>query len=461
MMTLEKDFDLIFDKIAGLLVIDSDANILYMNEFTAMANKIASPKDAIGKNIDELLADGESVNKLSTVLRTRKPYIGEVYFWKGLPIISNAYPLFRDGKLIGAFEYDIFEDAKALHAFIRQLNRMKNENIGELSHKDIVTVAKYSIDDIVGRSLEIAKLKESILEAARTSSNVMIEGESGCGKELVANAIHSASKRYLNPFIALNCAAIPSGLFESELFGYEEGSFTGAIKGGKRGKAEVAKEGTLFLDEIDQLPRADQPKLLRFLQEREIMRVGGEQSIPVNVRVITATNKDLKKEVAEGRFREDLFYRLNVLEIQLPTLRERKEDLDELARFTIDKLNVTMERQDIPVKYIDDDVKRMLYQYDWPGNVRELQNVLERAMNKCHGETLRMEHFKNFIVKNRIEVQEIPAEDATLKEITNYVEKKTILDAYKKFGGNKTVIANVLGISRETLYKRLREYEIE
>jgi transcriptional regulator of aroF, aroG, tyrA and aromatic amino acid transport len=282
---------------------------------------------------------------------------------------------------------------------------------------------------------------------------------------LIARAIHLASQRGIFEFVEVNCATIPGDLFESELFGYEEGSFTGARKGGKAGLTELADRGTLFLDEINALPMHMQAKLLRFLQEKEIRRVGGGLHRPVDVRVIAATNENPENLVAQGRFRQDLYYRLNVVEIIAAPLRRRKSDIPELVNHFIDNLNAALGR-DLAhqrVRSIDSEALKLLLDYDWPGNVRELQNVLERAMNRCFEPTLTSEHFSDFPVRAAAACSRPAMADdnpRNLREIRRDAEICAIRELLHARGLSCTETASVLGISRQMLHRKLREYGI-
>lgn len=318
---------------------------------------------------------------------------------------------------------------------------------------------KYGIGNIIGKSEEIQKVKEQIINAGRTNSTILIEGETGTGKEIVAHTIHEQSRRKENPFIRVNCAAIPSELMESELFGYEEGSFTGAKKGGKQGKFEIAESGSLFLDEINQLPLNMQPKLLRVLQEHEIERIGGRESIPIDVRIISASNVSLEKMVEDNKFREDLFYRLNVIKIQLPPLRERKKDIPLLVNHFVDKLNVQL---NMSVTSVGEDVMHMLTEYNWPGNIRELQNVLECAMNNTRDEKLEFKHFEHLskLIKCKVPYSGPNLIHKNLKKATEAIEIQLILKMLKECSGNKAAVARRLNISRTVLYRKLKKYNI-
>jgi transcriptional regulator with PAS, ATPase and Fis domain len=307
--------------------------------------------------------------------------------------------------------------------------------------------------------------------AAHTSSSVLITGETGTGKELVAHSIHNLSNRRNNPFIRINASALPESLAESELFGYESGSFTGAAKEGKKGKFEQAHTGTFFIDEINQMPLSLQPKLLRVLQEKEIIRIGGSDCIPVDVRIIAATNKDLKQLIKEGKFREDLYYRLNVIEIHTPPLRDRLDDIPLLTQAAVSTLNPVMGKR---VTNVDPIVYDMFKSYDWPGNVRELHNVIERAMNYVEGDTLLPEHFKFKQVifeklKKRIyrrinistDINEVFDSINPIESLKNSAERELIIKVLSDCDNNKTKAAKILKISRPLLYQKMKRLNIK
>ena len=309
---------------------------------------------------------------------------------------------------------------------------------------------QYRFHDIVSknpRMHEIFKLAEDV---ANLRSTVLIRGESGTGKELVARAIHNAGERASKPFIGLSCAAIAETLLESELFGYEKGSFTGATSQ-KKGKFEQASGGTLFLDEIGEISAKVQVELLRVLQERSFYRVGGSEEVQVDVRVIAATNKDLRQEVDEGRFREDLYYRLNVVEIVLPPLRERRQDIPMLVHHFLDKIAREMGRE---APAISEGAMKMLFEHDWPGNVRELENAIERAMVTCKGQALGEDGF-SFLARPNGKPWQTPP-NMTLQDL----EKLAILAALDRTKGNIKEAASNLGIDRSTLYEKIKRYEI-
>jgi DNA-binding NtrC family response regulator len=300
---------------------------------------------------------------------------------------------------------------------------------------------------LIGKTPAIIEIMKTIDTVKDTESSVLIQGETGTGKEVIASNLHYLGKRFNKPFVALNCAAIPRELLESELFGFEKGAFTGAAMS-RAGKFEEAAEGTIFLDEIGELDLSVQAKLLRVLQEREVERLGANKKVKVNFRLISSTNRDLKKEVKEGRFREDLYYRINVIQIEVPPLRERRQDIPLLAA---DFLNSFSVREDRPFT-LPDDVRDVFINYDWPGNIRQLKNVIERAVVLAKGDRITLRELpEEFLVGfNKTNKTEIVK---TLKVI----EHQAIKDALLRCSGNISKAAKQLGISRKTFYKRLKE----
>jgi two-component system response regulator AtoC len=305
---------------------------------------------------------------------------------------------------------------------------------------------RYRFENIIAKSPKMQQVIEVIKAIAKSNATVLITGESGTGKELVARAIHSQSYRKDKPFVAVSCAALPESLLESELFGHEKGAFTGA-HAQRKGKFEAANRGTLFLDEIGEMSANIQVHLLRVLEEKEFTRVGGNELIKVDVRVISATNKDMKKAIASGQFREDLYYRLNVVSIDLPPLRERKEDIPLLAQFFLKKFAVENNKQ---ISDFSPEATDFLLKYEWPGNVRELENAIERAVILARGPN--------------IEVNDLPRETASLARMASpaenlrEVEKEHILNVLKEAGDNYSRAARILGISRVTLYNKMKAY---
>lgn len=324
--------------------------------------------------------------------------------------------------------------------------------------------ANYCFQDIIGESEIITKTKSMAEFVADGISSILIYGETGTGKELFAQSIHNASERRNKPFVALNCGALPASLIESNLFGYEEGAFTGAKKGGSPGAFEQASGGTIFLDEISEMEIGLQTKLLRVLQEREVVRVGGFKAQKIDVRVIASTNKVLNDLIADGKFRQDLFYRLNVVQLKIPSLRERVGDIPLLARYFIDKYALSFGK---PVEDLDNATLKILQNYPWPGNVRELQNCIESAMNMVREEAILLpEHLPLYLRQSQKAspeslVFEIGYEGLGLKEAMSKAEKLIIQKALKRANYKKVKAARILGISTATLWRKLTEYGIE
>ncbi|MDF2789834.1 MAG: hypothetical protein K0S80_2932 [Neobacillus sp.] len=317
---------------------------------------------------------------------------------------------------------------------------------------------RYSFEEIIGDSLAMKKIKELAARIATSNSTVLLTGESGTGKELFAQAIHGLSTRKNHPFVAVNCAAIPEELFESEVFGYEAGAFSGAKKEGKPGKIELAQHGTFFLDEISELPYLLQGKMLRVLQEREVERLGGTGSKNVDIRIITATNRDLRSLVQEGKFRQDLFYRLYVFDLTIPALRQRKEDILPLAYYFIAHFNGVLGTK---VNNIDVDLQEWLLNYEWPGNIRELKAYIERGMNIVEGDTLTLDclHFSSYQSTNTINKELTPL--FSLEEEVRNAEINAIKRALNEVNGDRTLAAQLLKIHIASLYRKIAKYNLK
>ncbi|MEI3503124.1 MAG: sigma 54-interacting transcriptional regulator [Anaerovoracaceae bacterium] len=316
---------------------------------------------------------------------------------------------------------------------------------------------KNTVDDIIGTSEKIMIAKKQALITARGNSTVLITGESGTGKEMFAKAIHYASSRSDHPFITVNCGAIPENLLESELFGYEKGAFTGASEKGKAGKFELADGGTIFLDEIGDMPLHLQVKILHVLQNMRFERVGGSKSIIVDVRVIAATNKNLEKLIDEGKFREDLYYRLSVIPLSIPPLRERREDIKMLMYHFLRKYNTFMNRK---ITGFSPAVEDLYLNHDWPGNVRELENAVEYGTNMAFGDTIDIDEVPARIMKKEEEIVKFKNLDKPLAEQIKLYEREIITRKLKQHNGVKDAVARELGLSRATLYRKLSELDI-
>jgi transcriptional regulator of acetoin/glycerol metabolism len=427
----------------GLLSIDNNGIITSIN---SMGSKILElkPEECIGRTVQSVF--GQPLPLLDIVKSGGSYEDKEVKIslhGREKLVLSTATPLINEtGETIGAV------------AVLREPKTTPKE----LTSIPKVGKAKYTFENIIGESKLLKEAVKLAQKSAHTIAPVLLQGESGTGKELFAQAIHNYGPAKERPFVAINCAAIPKELIESELFGYEEGAFTGAKKGGHPGKFEIANKGTIFLDEIGDMPLETQAKLLRVLQEKTVTRVGGHKEIPVDVRIIAATHRDLTKAVEEGKFRLDLFYRINVIPICIPPLRERGEDVVLLAKHLIEKLAFKMKQ---PIVNIRPDFFDALKSYHWPGNIRELENVLERAIMLSEEGCLGMEQLPQNILDSCQKTPELNGKQPetpvlSLKE----TEKQAIIAALQACKGNITKAAEKLGIGRNTLYRKIKEYEI-
>ncbi|MFF2289393.1 sigma-54 interaction domain-containing protein [Peribacillus butanolivorans] len=436
----------------AITIIDQDGVILAWNHRSEEIYG-SSNKEVINKNIREFF---EEKSLLMEVLKTKKKVVK--HYHQPLPnahVLINALPVYSNNQIVGGISVDrditdlvkINEELSQTTAYARNLERkLEKETVYN-------PLAK-----IKGKSPAVKKALEITRKISKTDATVLITGESGVGKELFAEAIHKASHRSDYPFIAINCGAIPSALFESELFGYEKGSFTGAMTSGKKGKIDAAKNGTLFLDEIGEMPLELQAKLLRVLQEKEFYQIGGNKPIPVRAGIIAATNKDLKEMVTQKKFREDLYYRLNVISLSIPSLKERREDIFEFVELFLNEFSTEL---GIPTPDIDKQVMNAFLKYDWPGNIRELRNVIQRIVILGAGDgVITLEYVPNEIVKHDSALESPPV---LLSPRVNKIidsEKAQIEYALNTTFGNKSAAAKLLGISRGTLYNKMKIYQL-
>lgn len=436
----------------AISVVDEEGKGLMINPAYTRITGLTED-DVIGKPATVDISEGESIHM--QVLKTRRPIRGAKL--KVGPankeVIVNVAPVIVAGILKGsvAVIHDISE-IKQLTSELRRARQM----IRDLE-------ATYTFDDIVGDSDEINIAIDQAKIAAKTPATVLLRGASGTGKELFAHAIHNASNRKHNKFIRVNCAALAESVLESELFGYEGGAFTGAKSQGKKGLFEEANHGSIFLDEIGELSLTTQAKLLRVLQEKEIVRVGGTTPIPIDVRIIAATNANLEKKITDKTFREDLYYRLNRLPIYIPSLKERMDDLPSLVHFMINKVNQLYGRT---VKSISKSALNKLRNYEWPGNVRELENVISRAIifMDIADQIIEYHHIRDLSEGNKTEKETIKQQqiyDVPLKEALDHYEKEYIKHVYAKNDFNKTKTAQHLQISIRNLYYKLEKYQLD
>jgi PAS domain S-box-containing protein len=436
----------------AISVVDEEGKGLLINPAYTRITGLTE-EEIIGKPATADISEGESIHL--KVLQTRRAIRGSKMRVgpNKREVIVNVAPIIVNGKLKGSV--GVIHDVSEIQSLTTELDRAR---------RIIRTLeAKYTFDDIIGYSEEMKLAVEQAKLGAKTPATVLLRGESGTGKELFAHAIHNASDRKYNKFIRVNCAAISENLLESELFGYEEGAFSGAKRGGKKGLFEEANNGSIFLDEIGELKADTQAKLLRVLQENEIVRVGGTKSISINVRVITATNVNLEKAIASGSFREDLYYRLNRMPIQIPPLRTRKTDIPYLCEVLIQKINQDYGRN---VEGIKPSAMEKLMDYHWPGNVRELENILGRAIifmnyNETTIEPKHLPFMERLMNKSEDANPRAGIEGKDLASLLEEYEKNIIKQVLEHNNGNKTAAAKALNVSVRNLYYKLDKYKIE
>lgn len=438
---LAGELEVVLDSVdRGIIATDHLGNILHYNTKAIEIFRLQK-NEILNTNIRNLIGELDFhfiIEKHKSLSNKEFTYKGSNHHFRG---VFDAKPISIADKSLGiVYTFSNISDI---------LKTVNNITIGT-----IVT----SFDSIIGNSNCFEEVKIEAEKASKSTSTVLIQGESGTGKELFARAIHFNSNRARSPFIPINCAAIPEQLLESEFFGYEDGAFTGARRGGTSGKFELANKGTIFLDEIGDMPIHLQAKLLRVLQEQVIEKVGGKESIPIDVRIIAATNKDLEKKVLEGEFRQDLFYRLNVIPLNIPPLRHRKDDIVILVDYLLHKCNAKLGKN---ISNINSDALETFMNYKWPGNVRELENTIEYAVNMCGSSTIKSMDLPNRlkVLENQFISNKIPGV-IPIKEL----EKKEIQKALQYFGHDKqaiTLAANALQLSRATLYRKLKEYDIK
>ena len=432
----------------GICAMDKDGNVILWNKFMEDRYDI-NARDITGKKMSDFLENTVS----ERVLKTRTK-MSDVYYTErkeAMYGLVHSNPVFLGDEFMGVVctEVDITE-AKRLSMELEKAN----DTLKYLENQ-VKELSKGNFDNIVGRSYKLEKSKGIAKQVAKTTSSILILGESGTGKEVFSRAIHDYSERK-GQFVPVNCSAIPAELFESEFFGYESGAFTGASKKGKIGIFELAKDGTVFLDEIGDMPLSMQAKLLRVLQEKEVRRIGGEKIININSRIISATNKDLKELVRQGKFREDLYYRLNVVEIELPTLRERKEDIEVLIHNFLKEI---CEHNNLPVLSITKRALKMLQRYSWKGNIRELKNTIENIVVLSNGKIIDIDDLPEYIIRKSNE-KEFEEDGLDLVKVTEKIERRTIMKALSMAKGNKSKASKILNIPRTTLYYKISQYEI-
>ena len=441
--------DILDNAYQGMVLVDKNGLILKWNYEKLLGIK---EEDVLGKHVDDVIEN----TRLHIVVESGEKEICKVQRIQGHDMLASRIPVTKDGEVIGAVGTVLYRDIEEIRTMAKRLEVLE-KTVGK--YKDEINKmysAKYTFRNIITVNEKMRQLMEIAKKAAELNSTILIQGESGTGKEYFAHAIHNASDRRHNPFIRINCAAIPHQLLESELFGYEGGAFTGAKKDGKIGKFELANGGTILLDEISTMAYSMQAKLLRVLEEREFERIGGNIRIKSDVRIISSTNENLHTAVREGRFRQDLYYRLNVVGLDIPPLRDRLNDIPVLSEYILKEL---VDKMGFSYKEVSDSAMVHLKSYNWPGNVRELRNVLERAANISAGRLIYPEHLpeninRRFSIDNKAEIK-------LLREKVAETEISAILEALKFTNGSRTKAAKRLGIHRTALYKKLDSYGID
>ncbi len=434
----------------GYVLVDPQGRIVKMNYEKLLGIK---EEAAVGKPVEDIIEN----TRMHIVVKNGVKELRDVQRIQGHDMITNRIPIIKENKIIGAVGTVLFKDVSEVKELAHQLLDLQskiNKYKGEIER---IEGSKFSFDRIITVNPKMNYLKKVGRMAAETNSTVLITGESGTGKELFAHAIHKASYRKGGGFIPINCAAIPRELLEAELFGYDSGAFTGAKKEGKQGKFEIASGGTIFLDEIGTMPLDMQAKLLRVLEAKEFERIGSNKKIDLDARIIAATNENIEEQIKDGKFREDLYYRLNVISIEIPPIRERIEDIDPIANNLLEYLVKEMKMGE---KELTKGSLSILKSYNWPGNARELRNVLERAINLSTGRFILPEHLPERLVKYKNYVSQDIEEIPLLNDVVRNAEIETIRKAILLAKGNKSLAAEKLGIHRTALYKKLEKYKM-
>ncbi len=449
-VTILEAMDTVLNAFDGGLVIDEKGYILVYTDNYA---KIAGiPKEGkVGKHVLDVFPK----SRMLEVVTTGQPIYIDLWETGVETVFVSRYPILSEGRIMGAVAVSVFRYLDEAQRFAERLRSMGQELQYYKSQLRKLSGAKYSFDTIIGESPAIVSAKYNAQPMVKTRTPVLILGETGTGKELFAHAIHQAGPRCDRPFIRVNCASIPENLAESELFGYEEGAFSGARKGGKPGKFELAHGGSIFLDEINELPYHVQAKLLRVLQEGEIDHVGGTNLTHIDVKVISATSADLNKLIKERLFREDLYYRINAFQLTVPPLRDRIDDIQLFCEHFVENCNREF---DTAIIRVDTEVRHLFTRYHWPGNVRELRNVLQRSCLIAGCGIISLNHLPpEFISKiGTIDTFQVNELEAVIQQ----AEKGQILKVLRSVGWNRNQAAQVLGINRTQLYRKMKKHDL-
>jgi transcriptional regulator with PAS, ATPase and Fis domain len=448
---LRDKFEKIFeDALGAMFIVNKDGIVEYANKKYLEVFRI-NREDIVGKPVPNDCKEG-----FDYVLKTGESILGQIFRTPKRLTIINKIAIKKDQEVIGAVGLALFDKLEELESLKKKIEDLEKKVIHYKARLNSPFFSKYTLEDIIGKGETIRKAKEIAIQASKTSLPVLIIGETGTGKELFAHCIHHESERRYENFVRVNCAAIPKDLFEAELFGYEPGAYTGAGKEGKPGKFELASGGTILLDEICETPQETQSKLLRVIQEKEVERLGGKEPKNIDFRLITSTNRDINKVLSQGQIREDLYYRINVIRLTVPSLRERKEDIPLLVEHFLRKLT---EEQGIYKQLISEEAMNLLKQYHWPGNVRELKNVLElAAISAINNDWIEVDNLPNFIHNSN---KRFVIDHNYFKNVRQETEENAILDLLRKTNYNVSLAAKSIGMHRTGLYRKIRKYGIE
>lgn len=443
-----------FYQTKGYTVRNEDIKNLLLGKTFRAKGENSEVFDVVGKNVFDIHNSNSTIKEFyDAAIGNDLIYIDEYKVINGRPTICSLFPVNKDDKRAGAVLK--INDISELKKVIKERDEAL-ENLFQIERKLFDEESSNNLmPELIGESREVQHVKKLAIKASKSNSTVLILGESGTGKSLLAKAIHNNSDRKDKPFVAVNCSTIPDSLLESELFGYEEGSFTGAKLGGKKGLFESAQGGTLFLDEIAEIFPSMQVKLLQVLQEKTFYKVGGTRLINLNTRIIAATNKNLEEEMLKGKFREDLYYRINVFPILIPPLRDRKEDIYALVKYLLPKICKRLGCQE---KSISGEALKLLTSYNYPGNVRELENILERAVNVTEGKII---FTKNFVIDKKLELSEDHYNPKSLKEILEKAEKEAIQTSIENNKGDKKEAMKDLNVKKTSFYEKIKKYNID
>jgi len=434
-----------------ILIIDKQSRIIHVNAAYCNTHKV-NRKKMVGRFLSSI----EPTARILDVLKTQETISSEAshIFSLNIDVIADMAPLYSNGELIGAVAS--FKDVTEVSNMNRELEHFKN--LSSYLQRELSKQSELpsTFNRIIGQNSSFMNVLRVAAKVAKTDASVLIRGESGVGKEGLADALHYSSMRASGPFIKINCAAIPETLLESELFGYEQGAFTGASTGGRVGKFELANKGTLFLDEIGDMSLAMQAKVLRAIQEKEIERVGGNHKKKIDIRLIAATNRDLEEMIQNRLFREDLFYRLNVISLVIPPLRERKNDIPILANVFLEEMRNLYHKE----LTFSPSVIELLSEYHWAGNIRQLKNIIEQVSIICQGGMIQPEHLPQSLLRQTQREANQGQPSTHLKQLIEAVEQEAILAALRASGNNKSRAIDSLGISRRAFYQKLQKYNI-